>query len=300
MQVLTLAALGVLLALLALHLREQPLRLLQLGAGVLGVAAGHGLLCLPALARLGAAPRQVLNAVGMALCGHLSGWPPAAWLFLPVHAFWMGRSPVPGSRLRLGALLAGLSAVALVDGAPLAQVVAYVLLAVLAYAITETRVALTRAALEALEAQHAELAKAHAELARAHAQLDVVHERAREQERLSSLGLLAAGIAHEINNPLAFVKSNVHSLSYDLQAQAGLPEELQEYVDDVLPATLDGIQRIVSIVGDLRRFARMDADQMVEYDLNEEARAALRISRSHMHGRCEVVVELGELPRLMG
>jgi len=56
----------------------------------------------------------------------------------------------------------------------------------------------------------------------------------------------------------------------------------------------------VSIVGDLRRFARLDAEQRVGYDLNDEARAALRISRSQLQGRCDVEVQLGELPRMQG
>ena len=300
MQGPTLVALLVLQALLALSVRAEPGRLPALLTAFALVGLGNVVLLHRALARWGVAARQLFNLLAIALYGHLSGWALPVWIFLPVHSFWMAREPAPGVRLRLGVMLACVTGLALLDGASAPEALGFLLLSVLAYAITETRVAITRAAVDALSQQHAELSRAHAELASAHAQLDQAHTRAREQERLSSLGLLAAGIAHEINNPLAFVKSNVHSLSYDLQAQQGLSADLQEYVDDVLPATLDGIQRIVSIVSDLRRFARVDAEQMVEYDLNEEARAALRISRSQLQGRCEVEVQLGELPRMTG
>jgi signal transduction histidine kinase len=86
----------------------------------------------------------------------------------------------------------------------------------------------------------------------------------------------------------------------DLKAQKELPPALREYVDDVLPATLDGIRRVCAIVADLRRFARGDPEAMSEYALNDEVEAALRMTRSRLEPRCEVVVELGELPGMLG
>ena len=157
------------------------------------------------------------------------------------------------------------------------------------------------------ELQDAELARTQAELARADAQLErvrtalaEVRERAREQERLASLGTLAAGIVHEINNPMSYVKSNVGALLEDLSAQRSLPAELQEYVTEVLPATLDGIQRICAIVADLRRFSRGEAEHRVAYDLNAEVEAAVRMTRGQLQASGGVEVELGPLPRMMG
>jgi signal transduction histidine kinase len=164
-----------------------------------------------------------------------------------------------------------------------------------------------QAAHQRMELQDAELARAHAELARAEtqrarlqAQLDGVRERAREQERMASLGTLAAGIVHEINNPMSYVKSNVSALLEDLSAQRSLPAELEEYVTEVLPSTLDGIQRICAIVSDLRRFSRGESELRVEYDLNMEVEAAVRMTRGQLQAHGGVEVELGPLPRMVG
>jgi signal transduction histidine kinase len=126
-----------------------------------------------------------------------------------------------------------------------------------------------------------------------------VHQHALEHEKFSSLGMMAAGVAHEINNPMSFVTSNVNLLLKDLKQQPSLPAPLKEYVDEVLPETLEGIRRVNAIVGDLRRFARGDAEALVEYDLNEEVRSALRAVEGHL-GHCRVELALGEVGRLMG
>jgi signal transduction histidine kinase len=243
--------------------------------------------------RAAEATRFTLNLAGTLAYGLASGWALPVWLYLPLNALWLDRFVDPRARSRLGLMLGLVTFVALVDGCPPMVPACFVLLSLLIYVISEGRVALTHQALHGLERQHAELA-------RTHEQLSMAHQRAREQERLSSLGMLAAGVAHEINNPMSYVKSNVHSLYLDLKMSKALTPELREYVDDVLPATLDGIRRVTSIVADLRRFARGDPEAMEEYDLNHEIAVALRIVRGQLNPRCEVVVELGELPRLLG
>ncbi|MDA4133160.1 MAG: ATP-binding protein, partial [Thaumarchaeota archaeon] len=121
-----------------------------------------------------------------------------------------------------------------------------------------------------------------------------------ESQKLEGLGLMAAGIAHEINNPMAFVTANVASLQQDLQALEMLPTILREYVEEVLPETLDGIRRVNAIVADVRRFARADAGENVSYDLNTEVKAALRLVRGKMTDRHAVELALGEVPPLLG
>ncbi|MCP3098884.1 ATP-binding protein [Myxococcus sp. K15C18031901] len=237
--------------------------------------------------------RFVLNMVATVFYGVVSDWELPMWLYLPLNALWADRFVDPSARPRLVSMLALVAGAALLDGCPPEVPISFVLLSLLTYFISEGRVVLTHHAMQ-------ELARQHEQLAHAHAQLDLAHARAREQERLTSLGMLAAGVAHEINNPMSYVKSNVNALLIDLRACKELPPELREYVDDVLPATADGIRRVVSIVADLRRFARGDPGAMEEYDLNEELAVAMRITHSQLKPRCEVQMALGELPRLLG
>ena len=137
-------------------------------------------------------------------------------------------------------------------------------------------------------------------LEKAQGELEELHRVAVQQEKLAGLGILAAGIAHEINNPMSFVGSNVQSLLAELRRCRSLPPELDEYVREILPETLDGIQRVNRIVSDLRRFARNEPEGMREYDLNEEVQAALRIAHNQLKYRCEVSVSLAPVPPLTG
>lgn len=191
-----------------------------------------------------------------------------------------------GRYLLFGSFLV-VGAVAVLDGCPPLLPGVFLVLAALAHVISSARMDLLRRALARLEQRHQELARAR--------------QRGQEQDRLSSLGMLAAGVAHEINNPLAYVKSNVNALYRNLQAHPQqLPPVLGEYVTEVLPATLQGIDRIATTVSDLRRFARGDPEPLTEYELNTEVEAAVRMTHGRIVPLCELVVELGKLPRMTG
>jgi signal transduction histidine kinase len=239
--------------------------------------------------------RVGLNLLAVAVYGHFSAWAFPVWLYLPLNSLWVGSSVDKWARVRLYVLLSVVVGLALLDGCAPVVPLTMLVISVLIASISEARLQLTRLALDSL-------AQRHQELERALAELDVAHRRAREQERLSSLGLLAAGIAHEINNPMSYVKSNLHLLQRDLQEQKELPAALREYVTEVIPETLDGVKRVCSIVADLRRFARGDPEAWIEYDLNEEVQAALRLTRGRLQARSDVEVEvdLGQLQRMLG
>ncbi|KFA90793.1 hypothetical protein Q664_26105 [Archangium violaceum Cb vi76] len=189
-------------------------------------------------------------------------------------------------RVGLGLHLAVSAGLGLREGVAPGTVGLFCLAACAFYGLGETRCLILIDALEASRESHRRLQRMQGQL--------VAHE------KLSSLGLLAAGVAHEINNPMAFVTSNVRLLSRDLAAQRELPEELREYVDDVLPATLDGIRRVNAIVADLKRFARNDPEEPVEFDLNAEVSSALRLSQGERRGRCRMELELGALRPIVG
>ncbi|WNG62689.1 two-component sensor histidine kinase [Archangium gephyra] len=100
------------------------------------------------------------------------------------------------------------------------------------------------------------------------------HRRA-QSEKLAIVGRLASGVAHEINNPLAYVGSNVNFVHTELLEARELDrEELAE----VLAETRVGIQHIQQIVSDLRGFARMDENEPMACSLADVAADALKLA----------------------
>lgn len=124
----------------------------------------------------------------------------------------------------------------------------------------------------------------------AHRDLEVAQRMAIAQEKLASIGQIAAGVAHEINNPMCFVTANLEDLLEELRAAPTLPTALAEYRDDVLPETVAGVARVNSIVDDLRRFARGEPERAVSFDLSQEIRAAVRMARTQLRSGHQLTV----------
>ncbi|QSQ25504.1 histidine kinase [Pyxidicoccus parkwayensis] len=237
--------------------------------------------------------RIVVNTGVLLLLGHLQAWSLAVWLWLPFNAMITDEHRGRRAVLNLVFLVLCVDLVALVDGASVALPLGFSALTGICYLLAQGRQGFIESMLKERDQQNARLQQAHQKM-------EALHQHAVMQEKLSSLGLLAAGIAHEINNPMSYVTSNLKDLMADLPRLATAPELLEEYRRDILPATLDGLRRVNSIVADLRRFARGDPESLVEYDLNEEVRAAARIVQSRFTHDRELRLQFGELPHLLG
>jgi signal transduction histidine kinase len=245
------------------------------------------------------AARTFLNIVGMLVAGIAAQWIPLVWTFMPYGLLWFNGAGDRWARHRMVTYIVVVDAVALATGARVDTALAFTVLSIFSYAVTERRVKLMWGSLKHELEQREALEKANRDLEKAHQELQLLHQRAVEQEKLSSLGMLAAGVAHEINNPMSFVTSNVNSMLRDLRDEQNLSEVMKEYVDDVLPATLDGIKRVNAIVADLRRFARGDPEAHTGFDLDVEVESALRIAHGQL-GHLKVEKDLGGVGMVVG
>jgi two-component system NtrC family sensor kinase len=127
-----------------------------------------------------------------------------------------------------------------------------------------------------------------------------LQEKLHSADRLASLGTLAAGVAHEINNPLSFMLSNIrfigeelHSLS--VQGDNALRERLKE-VQEALNETLSGGDRVRDIVRDLRVFSRRDEGHRGPVNLHTVLDLCGSIARGQLKHRARLVKDYGELP----
>jgi PAS domain S-box-containing protein len=107
---------------------------------------------------------------------------------------------------------------------------------------------------------------------------DALETEALQNARLASVGRLAAGIAHEINNPLAYVLLNVNYLERALSGTAVEGQVLDDLRGRVAELS-EGVQRVAGIVGDLLAFSRAGDDALAPVDVEQVMRHAIRFAR---------------------
>jgi two-component system cell cycle sensor histidine kinase/response regulator CckA len=122
-----------------------------------------------------------------------------------------------------------------------------------------------------------------------------IQARLAEAERLTALGVLSAGVAHEINNPLAYVLLNLEYLRQQLPRLAEDPARLSDLMVRVRDAC-HGAERVATIVRDLRTFARGDDGTRGPVDLREVIEAAINIAGNTLKQSARIVRDYGESP----
>ena len=113
-------------------------------------------------------------------------------------------------------------------------------------------------------------------------------------EKMASLGQLVAGVAHEINTPVASIKSNNGIVAKLLGAIKDA--DLKEMLTDINEIDKEAVNRISNIVTSLKKFVRLDEAELQEADINKELDLTLELIRHETKNRIEIIRKYGEIP----
>jgi signal transduction histidine kinase len=175
--------------------------------------------------------------------------------------------------------------------------------------------------------------EAFEQLEKANKQIRTAQSQIIQNEKMASIGQLAAGVAHEMNNPIGFVVCNFETLDKYIQkiktllhqyeqlaetvqgaAEPRLLDEVLQiknlrsqlkidFVMEDLKALFDesqeGLSRVTAIIRNLRDFSRVDQiGEVAEYDLNQGLKSTLTVCQNEIKYACEIKTEFNEIPRI--
>jgi signal transduction histidine kinase/CheY-like chemotaxis protein len=148
----------------------------------------------------------------------------------------------------------------------------------------------------------AELATVNANLKVRLQELQSARERLVHAEKMAAVGTLAAGVGHEINNPLSFIISNLHYTATEVRQAAKREgdEGRWEEVSKALDEALQGADRVRRIVQDLKTFSRMQPERLRRVELHGVLELALAIADAEVRHRARVVKEYDESLVVLG
>jgi two-component system NtrC family sensor kinase len=171
----------------------------------------------------------------------------------------------------------------------------------------------------------AELLRRNNELTELNARLSMAQEQLMQSEKLASIGQLAAGVAHEINNPIGYVFSNFETLGTYIGRMLAMFESYQkaeasigdaavlaslraqrasidlDYLMEDIPVLMaesrEGISRVRKIVQDLKDFSRVDANQEWQWaNLHAGIDSTLNIVSNEVKYKADVIKQYGQIP----
>jgi PAS domain S-box-containing protein len=181
-----------------------------------------------------------------------------------------------------------------------------------------------------LEKRTFELEAEKKRLKEAYVKLNQMQSQLVQSEKLASLGELAAGVAHELNNPISFVNSNLGTLAEYVKeikkllekyektggiiqknkSEEKLSQEIDELkkqinldfvlgdFDKIISESQEGTQRVKSIVQNLRDFSHVDKGEFKFADINQGIESTLNIVWNELKYKAEVIKEYGDIPQI--
>ena len=165
-----------------------------------------------------------------------------------------------------------------------------------------------------LERQTKETQRKNEALQEALEQLSATQQQLLLQEKMASLGKLVAGVAHEINNPMATVNSSTDVITRgvakieeiltrsDTTANPDIETKLQRTLNilrDNIRVTQEGAARVTGIVNSLKTFAKLDEAEYQQADIREGLRSCLNLLGSDVHQRIDIALQLEDVPEIV-